>query len=420
VGALHCCYEQQQKKVTKLKHKKMNKLKTIIGAAVVSMSLQTFAGECPALSGQYTIGKAETSDFASISEAVDALKCGGVTSPVNFLIEDGIYQERIVLSAIEGASAFNNVTFESASGNNTEVVVAYSTTDATLVLNNVSYVNFENITIDHKAGTYGNSVRVDGKSSNLNFRGVVFDGVDNSRTGANSAVVYFTPSAPKTSINFEDCEINNGSVGIFKGGMTADARDSKTSITGTLFFNQNEASLVLQNEDAPVITNNVFSSLSTYNGFKAISLESVANNVMISNNIINAANGTYGLAMNNCEGKATDLGQISNNSIAVGGTEQSYGLYLSGTTNNQVLNFNRVKLTISGTQNATQAYYKNEGSGDNVNMMNNIFYDLNTGGYTIIGNTYKDYFNQLPSQSNPSLSVSANGIMIEKVSPIIK
>jgi len=384
------------------------------------MSLQTFAGECPALSGQYTIGKAETSDFASISEAVDALKCGGVTSPVNFLIEDGIYQERIVLSAIEGASAFNNVTFESASGNNTEVVVAYSTTDATLVLNNVSYVNFENITIDHKAGTYGNSVRVDGKSSNLNFRGVVFDGVDNSRTGANSAVVYFTPSAPKTSINFEDCEINNGSVGIFKGGMTADARDSKTSITGTLFFNQNEASLVLQNEDAPVITNNVFSSLSTYNGFKAISLESVANNVMISNNIINAANGTYGLAMNNCEGKATDLGQISNNSIAVGGTEQSYGLYLSGTTNNQVLNFNRVKLTISGTQNATQAYYKNEGSGDNVNMMNNIFYDLNTGGYTIIGNTYKDYFNQLPSQSNPSLSVSANGIMIEKVSPIIK
>lgn len=420
MGALHCCYEQQQKKVTKLKHKKMNKLKTIIGAAVVSMSLQTFAGECPALSGQYTIGKAETSDFASISEAVDALKCGGVTSPVNFLIEDGIYQERIVLSAIEGASAFNNVTFESASGNNTEVVVAYSTTDATLVLNNVSYVNFENITIDHKAGTYGNSVRVDGKSSNLNFRGVVFDGVDNSRTGANSAVVYFTPSAPKTSINFEDCEINNGSVGIFKGGMTADARDSKTSITGTLFFNQNEASLVLQNEDAPVITNNVFSSLSTYNGFKAISLESVANNVMISNNIINAANGTYGLAMNNCEGKATDLGQISNNSIAVGGTEQSYGLYLSGTTNNQVLNFNRVKLTISGTQNATQAYYKNEGSGDNVNMMNNIFYDLNTGGYTIIGNTYKDYFNQLPSQSNPSLSVSANGIMIEKVSPIIK
>ena len=51
------------------------------------------------------------------------------------------------------------------------------------------------------------------------------------------------------------------------------------------------------------------------------------------------------------------------------------------------------------------------------NLLNNIFFDLNTGGYTILGNTYKDYFNQLPSQSNPSLSVSANGLMIEKVMP---
>jgi hypothetical protein len=83
-----------------------------------------------------------------------------------------------------------------------------------------------------------------------------------------------------------------------------------------------------------------------------------------------------------------------------------------------VLNFNRIKLTINGTQTATQAYYRNQGTGNNINMMNNIFYDLNTGSYTIVGNTYKDFFNQLPSQSNPSLSVSANGIMVEKVTPV--
>ena len=122
--------------------------------------------------------------------------------------------------------------------------------------------------------------------------------------------------------------------------------------------------------------------------------------------------------MNNCSAQATNLGQINNNSIAVGGAGETYGVYLSGSSDNQVLNFNRVKLTINGQQTATQAYYKNAGTGNNINMMNNIFYDLNTGGYTILGNTYKDYFNQLPSQSNPSLSVSSNGIMIEKVTPI--
>ena len=51
--------------------------------------------------------------------------------------------------------------------------------------------------------------------------------------------------------------------------------------------------------------------------------------------------------------------------------------------------------------------------------MNNIFYDLNSGGYTILGNTYKDALNQLPPQSNPALSVSANGLMrLKKVVPI--
>ena len=394
----------------------MNKLTTTL--AIIALSLKSFAGDCPALSGQFTIGTGENADFATITDATNALKCGGVNGPVTFLLEDGTYNERVVLSTIPGSSNFNTVSFESKSGNNTEAVISYASGDATVVLNGVSYVSFENITIDHKASTYGNAARIDGKSSNLRFKGVVFDGVEVARTGINSSSVYFTPSAPKTDVAFEDCEVNNGSTGISKGGNATDALDTRTSITGTLFFNQYESGLALINEDAPVITNNVVSTLSTFTGFKAINLDNVANNVIISNNIVNAANGSYGLAMNNCVAQATSLGQINNNSIAVGGTGETYGVYLTGNSDNQVLNFNRVKLTINGQQTATQAYYKNTGSGNNVNMMNNIFYDLNTGGYTILGNTYKDHFNQLPGQSNPSLSVSSNGIMIEKVTPI--
>lgn len=395
----------------------MNKLTTIFGAALLSISFSAFAGDCPALSGQYTIGK-EDADFSTLSEAVNALKCGGVSGAVTFQLEDGTYSEKVVISSVAGTSAFNTVTFEAKSGNNAGVIISNSTADATVVLNGTSWINFENLTIDHKDATYGNSLRVDGKASHLSFKSVVFDGIETTKEGANNAVVNFTSSAPKSEVSFEDCEINNGSTGIAKAGMNAETPDSKTTISGTLFFNQYESGLALSNEDAPVITNNVVSSLTTFKGYKAISLDNASNNVMVSNNIVNAANGTYGLALNNCGGKATNMGQISNNSIAVGGNSEAYGLYLSGNTDNQVLNFNRVKLTINGAQASNQAYYRNAGSGNNVNMLNNIFYDLNTGGYTIIGNTYKDHFNQLPGQSNPSLSVSANGIMIEKVSPI--
>lgn len=394
----------------------MNKLTSIIGAAFLAISFNANAGDCPALSGEYTIGKHDA-DFSTVGEAVGALKCGGVSGAVSFSIEDGTYNERIVMSSIDGASAFNSITFSSKSGSNAGVVIA-SAGDATITMNGTSWVAFENITIDHKNATYGSAVKVDGKASHLAFKAVVFDGVEVNKAGTSAATISFSSSAPKSDIKIEDCEINNGSIGIAKAGMNADAPDAKTTITGTLFFNQFEAGMALSNEDAPMISNNVVSSLSAHPGFKAISLDNASNNVVVSNNIINATNGTYGLAMNNCGGKATNMGQISNNSIAVGGNSEAYGLYLSGSTDNQVLNFNRVKLTINGAQASNQAYYRNAGSGNNVNMLNNIFYDLNTGGYTIIGNTYKDHFNQLPGQSNPSLSVSANGIMIEKVSPI--
>lgn len=382
------------------------------------LSSRVFAGDCTALSGQYTIGKSETVDFTSIGEAVAALKCGGVSGPVTFLIENGTYNERLSLASIQGTSSGTPITFQSKSGNNTEVVISYASADATLLINGISNLNFENLTFDHKTATYGNCLRVDGRANKLRFKGVVFDGVEVARPGANSATVYFSNGNTKNDIVFEDCEVNNGSIGLYKNGISPDAKDSKTAITGTLFFNQFESALALANEDAPVISNNVFSTLSTFKGFKAISLDNIANNLVISNNIVNAANGSIGLEMHDCVAEPTMLGQINNNSIAVGGNGEAYGILLSGTTDNQVINFNRVKLTISGAQASNQAYYRNSGSGNNVNMMNNIMYDLNTGGYTIIGNSYKDFFNQLPGQSNASLTVSANGIMIEKVSPI--
>src|SRR5687768_13055391 len=221
----------------------MNKLTTIIGALLLTISLNSMASDCPALSGNFTIGKSENADFGTVNDAVNALKCGGISGPVTMLLEDGTYNERAVLSAIPGSSAFNTIAFESKSGNNADVVISYGAADATVALNGTSYVTFENLTIDHKSSTYGSAMRVDGKSSNLRFKGVVFDGVEVTRTGANAATVHFADNAPMVDITFEDCEINNGSIGISKGGKSPETMDSKTTISGTLFFNQYEKGL---------------------------------------------------------------------------------------------------------------------------------------------------------------------------------
>ncbi|MCX6200160.1 MAG: hypothetical protein NTY88_13240 [Bacteroidetes bacterium] len=235
------------------------------------------------------------------------------------------------------------------------------------------------------------------------------------RTGSADATVLFTSAAAKSGIAFQDCEVNNGSMGICKTGRSSTELDSKTSITGTLFYNQYEAAVALGNEDAPQLTNNAITSLSAYDKFKAVALNDISNQMVLSNNIVNVVHGEAGVALYNCRAQLTGLGQITFNSITVGGQKTATGILMSGTSDNHVLNFNRVKLMMNEEQAGRQAYYKNTSVGKNVNMMNNIFYDLNTGSYTIVGNTYKDINNQLPSQSNPDMVISANGISVEKV-----
>ncbi len=389
----------------------MNKLTNIFAAALLTLSFNSFAGNCPALSGEFTIGKSESADFATMQEASNALTCGGISSPVIFHLENGIYNEKVTFSNIPGTSALNTIVFDSKSGERTDVIVSNKTSDATIVLNGTSYVSFENITVDHKSATYGNCVRAEGKTNHLAFKNVIFDGVETGVKGTGSAVVYMTASSAKAEMKMQDCEINGGSIGLSKSGMSAEAPDTKTSISGNLFFNQTEAGIALSFEDAPEIANNVVSSTTNTEGYTAIALNGASNQIIVTKNVINAPNGSTGLALTNCEAQATSLGQIVNNSIVAGNS----GISINGSTDNQILNFNRVKLSITG---GNKTYYANSSTGNNINMMNNIFFDMATGAYTIIGNSYKDFFNQLPSQSNPDMTASANGIMVEKVSPI--
>ncbi len=390
-------------------------MKTLATLGLSIFTLGVFA-QCNPLSGEYKIDK-NGGDYTSLTAAVEALKCGGISGPVVFLIAPERYTDKIELTSIKGTSFINTVSFESATGSNGDVIVSASSPDQTYTvgINGTSNILFSNLTLENKLGLTGNVVRIDGNTENVKFNNVIFDGSEKQTTGANSAIIYATANGNKTGLNVEDCELNNGSMGIFKGGATT--ADTRTSVTGTLFFNQYESGISLNNESAPVLSNNVVSSVSTYKGYKAISLDKISDNLIVSNNVVNAVNGSYGLAMNNCEGKMENYGNITNNSLNVGGQSTMYGLYITGNTDNQVFNFNRIKLTPTSKNSANQAYFLNKGNGKNINLMNNIFFDLNTGGYTILGNTYKDFFNQLPSQGTPSLSVSANGIMIEKVMP---
>ncbi len=394
----------------------MNKLNKITGALLMFASLNLFAQEdCPEMEGQYVIGASEESDFASFHGAVNALTCGGVSGPVVFVVEPGTYNEKVNISAITGVSAFNTVTFRSQSGNNTDAVIRFNSSDAVITLSGAAYVSFENITIDRQNATFGNCVYIEGNTFKVSFTGVVMNGVNDTRVGAESAVVNCTSNGRKREISFRECELNYGSIGISKGAM-ADAEGFKTSVSSTLFYNQYESAISMSSETAPVVTGNVINSNSGYPMFKAMNFEDISGGGVISNNIISAATG-YGLVMNNCSASVETPGQLENNNITIGGNTNAFGIYITGSTNNQVLRFNHIKLSVDKTEAAYQAFFKNNSSGKNIGLANNNCYDLNAGTYIVLGNTYQDFFSQTPSLNKQIISASATGTPAEKADP---
>ncbi|MES2619840.1 MAG: hypothetical protein V4615_03235 [Bacteroidota bacterium] len=388
----------------------MNKLGTIITTTLVVFVLQSFANDCPPLSGELIIGPSEESDFSTITAAADALQCGGVEGPVTFYIENGTYSERVVITNVNGTSVFNSITFKSQSGINSDVVISYTKTDATLVLLGSSYVSFENVTLDHKNATYGNCVRIDGEADNLTFKNVVFNGVELPRTGVANATVFCTSAAVKKEIAFADCEINNGSMGIYKSGSSPTTMDTKTSITGTVFFNQIEAGITLVNEDAPIVSGNTINSVSANNGFKAIQMSNVSNRMVINKNIVNTSNSAIGLLIHDCRAQSSSPAQIMDNTFGIGGSQNAYGIRITGSSDNAVIDFNTIKLLVNEADASLQAYFINNSSGENISMANSTYYDLAKGSYVVYSNTYKSNGNKATSP----LSASAAGSIVEK------
>jgi len=90
-----------------------------IGANEISAKKST------CLSGSYTIGGVGA-DYPSFTAAVAALDSYGVCGPVVFNVANGTYIEQLVFDSVKGVSATNNITFQSANGDSSKVIIADS------------------------------------------------------------------------------------------------------------------------------------------------------------------------------------------------------------------------------------------------------------------------------------------------------
>ena len=100
-----------------------------------------------ALSGTYTIGL--TGDYPDFISAINALDSFGVSGPVVFEAQPGIYTEQMTLPDVTGSDSISTITFQSQSGNANDVVIEFEAAAGNnwiLGFHGIDYCTVQNIT----------------------------------------------------------------------------------------------------------------------------------------------------------------------------------------------------------------------------------------------------------------------------------
>lgn len=142
------------------------------------------------LGGTYTIG-GTSPDYMTINDAIGALHNDGVGAAVIFNIRDGIYDEKFIISKIDGASKTNDITFQSESGSSANVTIQ-SKQDAYhpfWLLDTASYLTFQDLTFRNDSTAAYDMFAMDGIARDVSF----FDCHFESAAGKSQWALYLAP-----------------------------------------------------------------------------------------------------------------------------------------------------------------------------------------------------------------------------------
>lgn len=329
-------------------------------------------GSFSALNGIYTIGSA--GNFTTFKQAIDSLTLLGVSGPVTFNVLTGSYSERFSIPDVPGASAINTITFQSATGDSTNVTLTYSSsvTDTNYVvqLYGADYITFQKMTLSATGVSYGIIFKLFGYANGNKILNSVLNG-SGTATSLNDRTIFYASTSISDSLEIRNCLFNNGSRGIYASGFSNTVQTKGIKILNNSFYNQYSA-ISINYASAVEIKNNTMKDF-TYDG---IYLYLSNDNINIRNNKISTENpSSYGIFIDQCDGTFGNQGIIANNFIQLGSTSTVYGIYLYFADYHKVYHNS---IHISSTYNISYAFRCVQAG--NITVKNNIF--ANTGpGY---------------------------------------
>ena len=342
------------------------------------------------LSGTYTIGGTNP-DFVDFSAALIALEQCGIDSSVVFNVAPGTYTEQITIPYISGTSSTNTITFQSATGDSTSVVLQYNSNIAgnnyTVKLDGTSRIIFNKMTIKALNTTNGRAVVIGGGSSNNTITNCELIGVVNAlkSTEAVRAVVYSVGDVDNNNtISWN--RILDGEHGVYLQGTTL-VKETGNLVKGNVVEGQIISGITVLHQTAPEIAHNYVNAVSVVESFRGIhasycggAIKVHANNVVIRN-----TPASTGIELSNCVSDVQNKGLLANNMVSVhmitgtGQTMYPCGILINNSTRQDVY-YNSVNIYgTSAIANASFRFYNNA-SSTGIALLNNNFVNHVTGG----------------------------------------
>ncbi len=218
--------------------------------------------------GDFIVGVSAEADFESLGDAIRHIS-SGVDGPVNLRLENGTYDEVVVVPAIPGLSENNFLTIESQSGCAEDVLIASDDYDeyldfATLTrnpnegvfnLDGASYVRLRNLSFSTSNLDFPSVVHAYDAAHHIEFSGLrVYAGQPydyNSQIDLLTA--YASTSSPTLNCSYfriEDCYFEGGDIGLNLGGAGVVAlgpasKMQEVEILDNQFVNQGSKAMYL-------------------------------------------------------------------------------------------------------------------------------------------------------------------------------
>jgi len=364
------------------------------------------------LSGTYTIGS-PTADYTSINEAMQIAYFCGISDPVTFVLEPGLYPEMQLKGVVPGSDSVNTITFTS---NNRDSVI-FTGFSEIITLTSVAHLNFENLTIDGFGAK--NAILFYGINTNISIRNCRIL-LDPTTKEQQFGIDLTNTTAINDNFRIVNNHIDGGYYGIrFTGGSSTTGNSMRFVVDSNTLTNQYMYSLYSTYTNYESVSNNVITARQTYvnTTWHGVNISNSAVNKISGNRIYSPSDRTstvFGISLTTINSTVANPVLIANNEIILYATASTTNVRGINLSSNCKVNIYHNSVLIKGVGNA-HAFYLTPSTYD-CNIKNNNLMTLAGAKAApilltrMIGNTWViDYNNYYTSGNVIGYTGSATG-----------